>query len=160
MSIRRECRALLIAGAFSLPCAALAEQGHEDPNVTWMPANIDWQQAKTLSILLEDNLFTPDDVVLTAGKPYKLVLTNVSDLHKHDLVDLAFFHSVVFQKLIIGGIEIDTPHAHSLMLEPNTSASLYLVPIKSGEYAVYCSVEGHRDDGMEGYFTIEAADAL
>lgn len=136
------------------PKLAFAELGHDDPNVSWMPPSIDWSKAEVLPILLEDNLFTPDDVVLTAGKPYKLVLTNVSDRHKHDLVDLAFFHSVVFKKLIIGGIEIDTPHAHSLMLEPNTSASLYLVPIKSGEYEVYCSVEGHRDDGMEGYFTI------
>ncbi|WP_210396182.1 cupredoxin domain-containing protein [Motiliproteus sediminis] len=135
-----------------------AEAGHDDPTITWMPANIDWKKAETISILLEDNLFTPDDVVLTAGKPYKLVLTNVSDRHEHDLVDLAFFHSVVFQKLIIGGVEIDTPHAHSLLLEPNTSANLYLVPVKTGEYEVYCSVEGHRDDGMEGFFTIEAAE--
>jgi len=149
---------LLLAAALSLSGGARAELGHEDPTISWMPANIDWSKAEVLSILLEDNLFTPDDVVLSAGKPYKLVLTNVSDRHKHDLVDLAFFHSVVFKKLIIGGIEIDTPHAHSLMLEPNTSASLYLVPIKSGEYEVYCSVEGHRDDGMEGYFTIQEVD--
>lgn len=134
---------------------ALAEAGHEDPNLEWMPEGIEWEAAETVSILLEDNVFTPDEVVLKANQPYKLVLTNVSDRATHDLVDLDFFHSVVFKEIIIGGVVINTPHMHTLELKPNTSANLYLVPIKTADYEIYCSVPGHRDDGMEGFIVIE-----
>ncbi|WP_207062003.1 hypothetical protein [Motiliproteus sp. SC1-56] len=134
---------------------ARGEAGHETPTLDWMPEGIDWEKAETVSMLLEDHVFTPEEVVLKVNRPYKLVLTNVSDRATHDLVDLEFFHSVVFKQITIGGVVVNTPHVHSLELKPNSSASLYLVPIKSAEYEIYCSVPGHRDEGMEGYILIE-----
>lgn len=143
---------VLLMGCVSL---AFAEAGHDDPTDDWMPPGIDWEKAETISVLLEDNVFNPDEVVLKLYQPYKLVLINVSDTAKHDLVDLAFFHSVVFKEVSVGGVTINTPHVHSLVLKPNNTANLFLVPIKPAEYEIYCSVPGHRDDGMEGYVTIE-----
>jgi uncharacterized cupredoxin-like copper-binding protein len=132
-----------------------AEDGHEDPTNDWMPLHINWENAQTVTVLLEDNVFTPDEVVLKQYQPYKLVLHNISEKATHDLVDQDFFHSIVLKNITIGGVTINTPHMHNLKLRPNSTASLFMVPIKPKEYQVFCSVPGHRDDGMEGYFSIE-----
>ncbi len=134
---------------------AYGEGGYEDPTLDWMPAGIDWKEAETIIILLDDNVFQPDEVTLKKGKPYKLVLDNISDEATHDLVDLNFFHGIVLKELTIGGTTVNTPHIHNLKMRPNSKMAMYLVPIKTGEYEVFCSIPGHRDDGMEGYITIQ-----
>jgi uncharacterized cupredoxin-like copper-binding protein len=126
----------------------------EDKTYDLLTTDVDWTAAEVVSVLLEDNSFSPEDVELKLHQPYKLVLTNVSDRAKHDLVDLHFFHAVVLKEVVVGGIVVNTHHIHSLELKPNSSSTLYLVPVKVGENDIYCSIEGHREDGMEGYITI------
>jgi uncharacterized cupredoxin-like copper-binding protein len=154
-AIRPAQKILVLLGACLWVLISHAEGGHEDPTNDWMPPGINWKEAETVTVLLEDNVFTPDEVVFKQYKPYKLVLHNISDSVTHDLVDQNFFHSIVLKKITIGGATVNTPHMHNLKLRPNSSANLYIVPIKPGEYEVFCSVSGHREDGMEGYFTIK-----
>ncbi len=132
-----------------------ASESHGEPDEKWLPPNIKWYQHDVVQLLLEDNVFTPDDVVFKLYQPYKLVLTNVSDKAKHDLVDEKFFHSIVLKEVVVGGVTVNTHHIHNLLLKPNTSASLLFVPVKPNEFEVYCTLPDHREDGMEGYFTIE-----
>jgi uncharacterized cupredoxin-like copper-binding protein len=133
---------------------AYAEEGYDDPTLDWLPQHIDWETAEVVTVLLEDNIFTPDEITLRQNKPYKIILNNISDSVVHDFVDPSLFHAVVFQKLTVGGTTITTPHIHNVKLRPNNQASLYLVPVKAGEYEIFCSIPGHQEDGMEGYVTV------
>lgn len=126
----------------------------EEPTQAWLEPDTKWHNYEVVQLLLEDNIFTPSDVVFNLNQPYKLVLTNVSDIAKHDLVDDKFFHSIVLKEVIVGGVSIATHHIHSLLLKPNTTASLLFVPVKANEFEVYCTLPDHREEGMEGYFTI------
>tara|TARA_R110002167_G_scaffold70379_1_gene198308 strand:- start:10531 stop:11007 length:477 start_codon:yes stop_codon:yes gene_type:complete len=138
---------LLTASLFSLHAQATAS--HE------IKSGTKWHQYEVVQLLLEDHVFTPDDVVFKLYQPYKLVLTNVSDEAKHDLVDENFFHAIVLKEIIVGGVSINTHHINSLLLKPNTTASLLFVPVLANEFEVYCTLPNHREEGMEGYFTIE-----
>lgn len=136
---------------------AYAEDGYEDPTLDWMPENIDWRDAEVVTIELGDHVFSPDEVILKQNKPYKLVLDNISRKHAHDLVDPALFHAVVMAKVRVNGVTINTPHIHNAKLRPNNKAVFYLLPVKPGEYEIFCSIPNHREDGMEGTITIVAA---
>ena len=144
---------LLTASLFSLHAQATAS--HEEPTEAWLKSGTKWHQYEVVQLLLEDHVFTPDDVVFKLYQPYKLVLTNVSDESKHDLVDENFFHAIVLKEIIVGGVSINTHHINSLLLKPNTTASLLFVPVLANEFEVYCTLPNHREEGMEGYFTIE-----
>lgn len=133
---------------------AHAEGEYEDPTLDWLPQDVDWREAEVVRIEFGDHVFTPDDLKLRQNKPYKLVFDNISSRHAHDLIDPGFFHAVVLGKLRAGGVTINTPHIHNAKLRPNSEVMLYLIPIKPGEYEIFCSIPGHRDDGMEGYITI------
>ncbi len=138
----------LIAGV------ALAHPKATDPTLELAKSDIDWEKAEVISILLRDHVFEPDEIQLKLNRPYKLVLSNVSDSAMHDLVDPEFFHATVIREVVIGGVVVNTHHIHNLELKPNSTASLYLVPVKLGEHDMYCSIPGHREEGMEGYVTI------
>ena len=47
-----------------------------------------------------------------------------------------------------------TPHVHEVHVSPGGEVALHLVPKVEGEYWVFCSIQGHREDGMEALFTI------
>ncbi|WP_210394817.1 hypothetical protein [Motiliproteus sediminis] len=132
----------------------LADSSRNNPTMDWLPPAVDWQDAQTLILTLDDYWYQPNDIELTGDQPYRVVLNNVSDVSTHDLVDLAFFHAVVLYKVNVDGIELVTPHIHNISLRPNSKATLYLVPKVAGEYEVFCSVPGHREEGMDGLVTI------
>ncbi len=146
---------VILSISVALANSAYAERGYEDPTLDWLPAELNWDKAQTVMIMLDDNVFNPDDVVLKANQPYKLILDNISNNVTHNLVDIDFFHAVVLKKMVVNGITINTPHIHSVQLRPNSQLSMFVVPVREGEYEVFCSVPGHREDGMEGYITIE-----
>jgi len=138
-----------------LPTAyAVAGSNRDNPTLDWLPPGIDWNAAATLEIRLEDYDYIPNEFELRRDTPYRLILNNISNSVTHDLVDLAFFHAVVLDKIHVDGVELTTPHIHQLKLRPNSKATLYLVPKLVGAYAIYCSVPGHKAEGMDGRVSI------
>jgi len=131
-----------------------ADSQRNNPSMDWLPPRIDWDAATTLEIRLDDYFYRPNQLQMQRDTPYRLVLNNVSNRSTHDLVDLAFFHAVVLEKIHVDGVELTTPHIHQIRLRPNSKATLYLVPKVPGEFEVFCSVPGHREEGMDGIFRI------
>lgn len=143
-----------LAMAVALP--AVAENGRDDPNESWLPPSIRWDQAEQVIVELADNRFEPEQLAFDAGRPYKLVLRNVGK-RAHDLVDLDFFHSIVLKAVVSSTGSVFTPHVHSVSVQPGQETTIYFVGVRPGDFDMFCSLPGHREDGMEGRLRIRAA---
>ncbi|KGF72022.1 hypothetical protein DO97_13415 [Neosynechococcus sphagnicola sy1] len=99
--------------------------------------------------------FFPSQLTFTAGKRYKLLLTNPSS-QKHYFTAKDFADSIWNQKVEAGNVEIKGA-IHEVELKPAATAAWFFVPIKSGTYELYCSVPGHAAAGMTGTLTVSSS---
>jgi plastocyanin len=65
------------------------------------------------------------------------------------------FH-VVNDGSVVHALEVEGPsgEAETADIEPGASADLDVDLSEPGEYEVYCPVDGHREQGMEGTITV------
>ncbi|MGC8712257.1 MAG: sulfocyanin-like copper-binding protein, partial [Leptodesmis sp.] len=91
----------------------------------------------------------------TAGKRYKLILTNPSN-SKHYFTAKDFADSIWSQKVEAGGVEVKGAISE-LELKPGATAEWVFVPIKFGTYELHCSIPGHAEAGMVGKLGIAAS---
>jgi uncharacterized cupredoxin-like copper-binding protein len=98
--------------------------------------------------------FVPDSLEFTAFKRYKLILTNPSP-QKHYFTAKDFADGIWTQKVEAGNVEIKGA-IHELELKPGAKAEWVFVPLKSGKYALRCSIPGHTEAGMKGKIAIAA----
>lgn len=115
--------------------------------------SVDWDKAERISILFDDNNYEPDNLSLTKGKAYIFEMKNIGG-RSHDFVHLEFFHNISIKQLKAKFGRVITHHIHSLFLKTGETIELYFIPQNSGEFEFFCSIEGHRADGMEGYITV------
>lgn len=47
-------------------------------------------------------------------------------------------------------------YVNSVYVRSHNRIELWRVPLRGGEYSFYCSLPGHREDGMEGLVRIVA----
>jgi len=95
--------------------------------------------------------FFPSDLQFEPGRRYNLHLNNPSD-QKHYFTAKDFADGIWSQKVDAGNVEIKGA-IHELELRANTEAEWVFVPLRSGTYALRCTVPGHTEAGMVG--TIE-----
>ncbi|NIO39300.1 MAG: hypothetical protein GTO41_03320 [Burkholderiales bacterium] len=50
--------------------------------------------------------------------------------------------------------EIKAPYFIAIELMVGGQLDLYFVPVKRGEYEVFCTIKDHREEGMEGKLVI------
>lgn len=93
--------------------------------------------------------FDTKEIALTKGQPVKLVLENKDGM----LHDFSVEQMPVSEKKEASAGE----HGHSqnkltvhVSADAGKTGSVEFTPTKSGTYAYYCTVPGHRDAGMEG----------
>jgi uncharacterized cupredoxin-like copper-binding protein len=97
--------------------------------------------------------FFPATIDFTAGKRYKLILDNPSAT-KHYFTAKDFADSIWSQKVEAGGVEVKGA-IHELELKPGAIAEWFFIPLKSGTYALHCSIPGHAEAGMVGKLGIQ-----
>ena len=78
--------------------------------------------------------YDPDEITVTAGEDVAIVLTSDDLLHDFTIEDLDVHVAADRDETAEGGLRADEP----------------------GRYTYYCTVEGHRDEGMEGTLIVEA----
>ncbi len=98
--------------------------------------------------------FVPNQLDFVAGKRYKLVLSNPSNV-KHYFTAKDFADSIWSQKVEAGKVEIKGA-IHELELKPGAQADWVFVPIKPGTYTLRCIVPGHSEAGMTGTITVRS----
>ena len=97
--------------------------------------------------------FEPNYLELIPGKRYNLKLNNPSS-QKHYFTAKDFADGIWTQKVEAGKVEIKG-NIHELELKPGAEAEWVFVPIKSGKYALRCTIAGHTEAGMKGEIVIK-----
>jgi len=144
--------AALVAGCQSLPDARA-------PYIADGPAIVkaaDWSRMATVSVTMDDLGYGAEPLRLKAGQPYKIELRNVGE-KDHYYTAPEFFRSVAWRKLMVNRnaeIKVDYVTATEV-LKKNGQLDLYLVPVKTGSYTVYCSIDDHRDKGLHSTIVVE-----
>lgn len=149
--------ALAVSGALvALPSVALAADYITNAGEIVKAAN--WEKMETVTIELDDHSFAPQDLKLKAGQPYKLVIKNVGE-NDHYYTAEKFFRSVAWRKVQTprpNGGEVKAPFFTALEAYKNGGVvEAFFVPVTKGTYEVVCTIEDHKDKGMEGSITVE-----
>lgn len=79
--------------------------------------------------------FDPDEITVTAGEDFAIVLTSHDLLHDFNIEGVDGHVAADTGDTVAGGFRVDEP----------------------GRYTYYCAVPGHREAGMEGTLVVEAA---
>jgi plastocyanin len=86
-------------------------------------------------VATNDYSFEPAEIELKAGETVTLVLDSSKTFESHTLV-------------------IDELDGVNLEADGGIVASTEFTPLEPGTYTFYCSVAGHREEGMEGTLTV------
>lgn len=111
---------------------------------------------KTVTIKLQDMSFNTKKIELRAGVLTRIVLDN-RDKVTHDLsVD-------TIPVDVTAATESAAGHSHEEGKEPDLHVSVAagekgwveFTPLEAGTFTFYCTVDGHRDHGMEGTLVVK-----
>jgi plastocyanin len=90
-------------------------------------------------LVMTDFAYDPETVRVPAGQPHLLEVVNDAEL----------FHDITVE-----GLPADAPPVH-LGVFGGRTAPYELPPLPAGDYALYCSVEGHAEAGMTGRLVVD-----
>lgn len=140
--------------------AGAAEDEPTEPRTHPALVGVDWSTVSEITVELDDHSYEPDEIELKLGQPYKIVLENVGRF-AHDMVGEGvvggslFDESVVALRMINANVgRVMAGSVRSVYVRAKNRIELWFVPLKVGEYTFYCSIKGHREDGMEGVVRI------
>jgi uncharacterized cupredoxin-like copper-binding protein len=108
----------------------------------------DWTHAQPLTIALSNFKYTPSDVTLQRGTPYRLHLVNNAG-GGHDFAAKQFFADSDIAPEDAGKISNG-----SIKLDGHESADVRLVPKQAGTFKVRCTHFMHSGFGMKGTITV------
>lgn len=115
----------------------------------------DWKNQEVITITLEEHSYTPGDIKLKAGQAYKLEIKNVGK-KEHYFTSPEFNRAVAWRKIMVNKIaEAKAPYFSAFEVYKDGQLDLYFVPVTKGTYPVYCTIDDHREKGMDGTLTIE-----
>lgn len=95
--------------------------------------------------------FSAERVVLPLGRPVHLLLVNDGRL-EHDLTAPRLEYRLAARR----DRRAEPPGLH-LFAAPGSAESLEFIPLRAGEFEVYCSVAGHREQGMRLVLRVTAS---
>lgn len=154
--MRMSLLSLVAAAVLSAPLAAGAADPVADAAAIVKAAN--WDAMETITVELTEHSFTPQDLKLKAGQPYRLVIKNVGQ-KDHYYTATEFFKSVAWRKVQTpkpNGGEIKAPYFTAVETYKNGgSVELFFVTVNKGEFDVICTIEDHKDQGMYGKIVVE-----
>jgi len=125
-------------------------------NAAEIVKNTNWEKMQTITVKLEEFGYEPDELVFEAGKPYKLELINIGE-KKHYFTAPEFFRNIASRKVQANKMgEIKAPYFLALeMMANGGQLDLYFVPVTKGKYSIFCTIDDHQEQGMEGSIVIK-----
>ena len=117
----------------------------------------DWSKMETVTVKLNEYKFIPSTLTFKLGTPYKLQIVN-DGKEKHYFVSESFFKAIATRKVQSTDGEIKAPYFSAIEVFPGRSIDLYFIPVKSGNYGLKCTIQGHEEFGMFGNIIIKGSD--
>ncbi|MFQ5603973.1 MAG: plastocyanin/azurin family copper-binding protein [bacterium] len=120
-----------------------------------------WSTAQEVTVQMIENAdgslaFDPETLTLTKDTGYKINLVNDgSNESKHYYTCTDFYKSVVTRKAEDSYAEIKVPYFNAIELLIGGNTELFLVPTKTGEFEVICTIAGHQEAGMHGHIVVQ-----
>jgi plastocyanin len=122
----------------ALPCLFAGFAAQAAPN---------WSKAQTVTVVMIDNRFQPDQVTFHAGTPTKLILKNQGkEMHEFTAPDFLKASTVLDKKAVSNG-------GTDIVVQSHSTVQVRLVPGKAGNYDLTCA--DHDWDGMVGKITVQ-----
>lgn len=141
---------ILIATLFAL-LAGGSQAADESPGKSILAAALD-QEAIELHLLLageeKDFELIPETLTLAAGKPYKLVIENLSDVAH--VISVPEFSATVEHS---SAPAFPYPEAE-IDVAAGETVEWYFVPTKAGRYKMGCAERAHAEAGMVGTIVV------
>ena len=113
-----------------------------------------WEAMQTVAVRMSEYKYEPAALVFKSGQPYKLVLQNVGK-EPHYFTAPAFFKAVASRKVQSRDGEVKAPYFTALEVLPGGSLEFFFVPVTKGDFALCCTMKGHKDNGMVGTIKVE-----
>ncbi len=113
----------------------------------------DWEKMQTITVELDEHSYAPQNIELKAGQPYKLELKNRGE-KKHYFTAPEFYKAIATRKVQSRDGEVKAPYFKALEVLVEGQLDIYFVPVTKGEFPVYCTIDDHREQGMEGKLTV------
>lgn len=138
-------------------CQTLAPQAPDYvTNAAEIVKATDWSKMETVTVTIDEHSYAPQKLVFKAGQPYKLQLKNAGQ-KDHYFTAPEFYKSIATRKAMVNKYaEIKAPYFDAFeILKTSGQIDLYFVPVVKGTYKSYCTIEDHRDKGMEGLIIVE-----
>ncbi|MBX9635685.1 MAG: cupredoxin domain-containing protein [Magnetospirillum sp.] len=141
------CAAIVLAAAPAMAADPIA-------NAADIVKAADWKQMQSVEVVIAEHSYTPETITLQAGKPYKIVLKNTGT-KPHYFTAPDFFKGIATRKAQTKEAEFKAPYFNAIEINENGVAELFFVPATKGSFDVYCTIEDHREKGMEGKIVVE-----
>jgi uncharacterized cupredoxin-like copper-binding protein len=150
---------MLKRAAIAFAVAAMfASQGHAADTYVTNAADIvkaaDWKQMKTVEVVIGEHHYAPEVLKLAVNQPTRVVLVNKSD-KAHYWTAPDFFRAVATRKVQTAEAEVKAPYFSALEVYKGGTVEFFFVPVNKGSFDVYCTIEDHREKGMEGKIVVE-----
>jgi uncharacterized cupredoxin-like copper-binding protein len=120
----------------------------------------DWGTAETKTVVMHEESptvfhFMPNDLTLTAGKPYIIKVQNPStNSSKHYFTAEIFYKNIALRKAQTADCEYKAPYLNAVELLIGGEIDIYFVAVIPGEYGFLCTIPGHAAKGMTGTITV------
>lgn len=143
------CLAILVAGCGAVPTRSEAELAR-------IVREADWDRMAEVRIELKDSGFSPRELRLKAGQPYRLTLVNMG-VNNHYFNAEEFFRSIAARKAQVPRYaEMKAVYFSSFELyAAGGTMELWFVPLDRGRYRAHCHLGNHAEMGVEGHVIIE-----
>jgi uncharacterized cupredoxin-like copper-binding protein len=118
-------------------------------------AEADWGGATVVRVDLRDAGFTPSQLDLAAGRPYRLTLTNAG-VNNHYFNAPEFFGSIAMRRVEVPRhAEVYVNRIDRVeVFAAGGSIDLWFVPLVKGRYRAHCHLGNHADMGVEGLIVV------
>lgn len=116
----------------------------------------DWNKMTSVTVELYDYGYEPRDLKLKANQPYKITFRNTGT-KDHYYTSPDFYKAVATRKAMVNKFaEIKAPYFSAVeVLKNGGQLDLYVVPMRSGTYAVVCQIDDHEEKGSVGTISVE-----
>ncbi len=127
----------------------------------WVGA-VNWDERSVIDVQMVEGAgnalsFAPNNLVLEAGRPYVLRITNAaSNTSKHywSPEGTSFYQAIATRKMQTADAEYKAPYFDAVELLIGGTVEIYFVPVVGGTYDIICTITGHKDRGMTATATI------